>query len=72
MAEWAVQQIVRENGVVEDICKCGIGHPNADWVKTLPPYEVKWKTRHGCCGCCSMKLPPKNKFVKFKVEVEDK
>jgi hypothetical protein len=49
--DWAVDQIIRENGVVEDICKHNVGHPNLEWLKEHP----KDKGIHGCCGCCVAK-----------------
>ena len=48
---WAVRQFVRTDSVptmVEDICKHGVGHPNAEWLKAHP----KECGLHGCCGCC--------------------
>jgi hypothetical protein len=49
--------IRRESGLVEHVCKHGLGHPayaSADYMNnSLPeddsnnPYLV-----HGCCGCC--------------------
>jgi len=48
---WA-RTIRRESGLVENICKCGIGHPAAasvHWMK-LNGNEVMGV--HGCCGCC--------------------
>ena len=35
--KWAVKQMVRESGLVEDICKHGVGHPNKDWLKKHDP-----------------------------------
>jgi hypothetical protein len=48
--DWAVDQIIRENGVVEDICKHGVGHPNLEYLKERPND----KGIHGCCedSCC--------------------
>jgi hypothetical protein len=50
-AKWAVDQITRETGLVEDICKHGIGHPNDAYMLKHP----KANSVHGCDGCCSPK-----------------
>ena len=47
-----VKTIRRESGLVELVCKCGVGHPaygSVHWLKLhgKDGYEV-----HGCCGCC--------------------
>lgn len=50
--EWAVRQIIREDGLVEDLCKHNIGHPNLDWLRENDPDgEFKYSI-HGCDGCC--------------------
>lgn len=46
---WATHQVERESGVVEDVCKHGVGHPNKAWLKAHDGVAV-----HGCCGCCSL------------------
>lgn len=49
---WAINQIIRETGLVEDICKCGVGHPNREFLSKNKGYSGI----HGCCGCCSKKI----------------
>ena len=49
---WAVQQIVRSSGLVEDICKHGCGHPNAAWLQENTTEETSYISIHGCDGCC--------------------
>lgn len=39
---------VRETGLIEVICPCGVGHPLP--AKYQPTY---YNGVHGCCGCCS-------------------
>ena len=52
--DWAVDQIIRENGVVEDICKHGVGHPNLEYLKIFPKDGI-----HGCDGCCCQNMENK-------------
>lgn len=47
---WVVEQIVRQNGLVEDICEHGVGHPNPEWLKA---HGREIDGIHGCDGCCS-------------------
>ena len=47
---WAAYQIVRGNGIVEDICEHGVGHPNLEYLKEHPKDGI-----HGYDGCCSRK-----------------
>ena len=49
---WAVKQVVRETGLVEDICKCGVGHPNAEFLQQHPSFYGV----HECCGCCFLEV----------------
>jgi hypothetical protein len=35
--EWAVRQVVRESGLVENICIHGTGHPHENWLKIHDP-----------------------------------
>lgn len=46
------ETIRRETGLIEHVCKCGVGHPaigSVQWLqlRTGQDYGV-----HGCCGCC--------------------
>jgi len=50
---WAINQIIRETGLVEDICMHGIGHPNAEWLAKYDPDGKLGFSVHGCDGCCS-------------------
>lgn len=50
--KWAVKQIVRENGLVEDIDKYGVGHPNEEWLKENDPDGKGGFGIHGCNGAC--------------------
>jgi hypothetical protein len=55
-ASWAAQQVLRASGVIEDVCRHGIGHPNAEWLSQVLREQGRtvWSTKsmHGCCGCC--------------------
>lgn len=55
MPEWAVKQTVRENGLVEDICKHGVGHPNKEWLDDHDPTGELGFWVHGCDGCCCIR-----------------
>lgn len=50
--KWAVKQIIRETGLVEDIDKWGVGHPNEAWLKEHDPDGKKCFGVHGCNGAC--------------------
>lgn len=45
-----------DRGLMERICRHGIGHPDPDqWahlVGILGPEEAAAQFVHGCCGCC--------------------
>lgn len=51
--DWAVQQIVRANGLIEDICSHGVGHPNKEFVLEHDREGIIGLGIHGCDGCCS-------------------
>lgn len=51
--KWVVKQILRENGLIEDVCKHGIGHPNRESVRRR---NIEGDDIHGCDGCC-VRLP---------------
>ena len=53
LPKWAVQQIRREHGVIEDLCQHGVGHPNRDWLVGRDPV---WR-EHGCDSCCAKRGP---------------
>jgi len=54
---WAVKQIVRASGLVEDISESGCGHPNAHWLKLHDPIGERGYSIHGCDGaCCAEKI----------------
>lgn len=50
MPTWAVQQITRLGGLVEDICEHGVGHPNKEYLKQ---HKQQGCGIHGCDGCCN-------------------
>lgn len=65
---WAIQQIVRETGLIENICCHNIGHPDPDSAKRIALFHKEWEQGHctkqeaisawrvhGCDGCCSEK-----------------
>lgn len=46
----------RDRGLMERICRHGIGHPDPDqwdhWIEVLGEEEANAMLIHGCCGCC--------------------
>ena len=50
--DWAITQIVRSSGLVENICKHGIGHPSKEWLEINDPDDERGFGVHGCDGCC--------------------
>lgn len=50
-----VKQIRRESGLIENICKCGVGHPSAGSINWMKINGIKYMGVHGCCGCCQNK-----------------
>lgn len=47
---WSKQLLYRENGVIEDICEHGVGHPNREWLDKVGFKHINGI--HGCDGCC--------------------
>lgn len=41
-------EIIRETGLIEKVCKHGVGHP----IGHLTKWDDKWMGVHGCDGCC--------------------
>ncbi len=48
MADWP-QNWRGDRGIMERICKHGVGHPDPDDPKSTDRYEYV----HGCDGCCA-------------------
>lgn len=42
----------RESGLVELVCKCGVGHPAPGSVHWMALHGKDAMDVHGCCGCC--------------------
>ncbi|MFH0986881.1 MAG: hypothetical protein V1911_02405 [Candidatus Micrarchaeota archaeon] len=53
--KWAVNGMWRTSGLLEDICKHGIGHPNKDFLEKNPQLKKYRFDVHGCDGCCEGK-----------------
>jgi hypothetical protein len=49
--DWAVDQIRRLNGLIEDICEHGVGHPNQEYMQR-EGFKRPAMGVHGCDGCC--------------------
>lgn len=41
-----------DRGILERICKHGVGHPDADSAKYLDSIGLGAENVHGCDGCC--------------------
>lgn len=49
-----IRTIRRETGLIEHICKHGVGHPaigSVQWME-ITTGLASWSV-HGCCGCCN-------------------
>ncbi len=51
-------------GVMERMCKHGVGHDDPDHVAYVKRTTGKYIHRHGCCGCCSPRKLSTLKLVK--------
>ena len=55
---WAIKQIKRwdRNGMIENICEHGVGHPSKEWLNSEVNKDENGQMIdpgiHGCCGCC--------------------
>lgn len=48
--------IRRENGLIEAVCKHGVGHPvygSVDWMVKYNGHDADTLFTHGCDGCCA-------------------
>ena len=46
----------RENGLIENVCTHGVGHPaygSVDWMVKYEGYDADRLFTHGCDGCCA-------------------
>jgi len=67
--DWAVNQIVRGSGLVEDICCHGIGHPNRDWLEIHDPDGERGFGIHCCDFCC---MGDDGKHLKKFIEISQR
>lgn len=50
-----------DRGLMERICKCGVGHPDPDDLAYKKKMGYPDSTGiHGCCGCCMNELLKRN------------
>lgn len=45
---------LRESGLIERMCKHGVGHPDPDSVTWFQRHGLEGFGIHGCDGCCSL------------------
>lgn len=50
---WAIAQLIRMSGLLEDICEHGVGHPNQAFLDANKEMFDKGYSIHDCDGCCS-------------------
>ena len=43
----------RESGLIEHVCKHGVGHPAHGSVHWMSLHGIESMSVHGCDGCCS-------------------
>ena len=63
---WAVKQIVRSSGLVENVCCHGCGHPHPASVAEFEKVGIMSMGVHGCDGCCCPETREKIKHVHEK------
>lgn len=64
MPAWAKYQLTRwdKDGLVEDVCAHGVGHPNTAWLKAHKHLNKDgYLGIHGCDGCCWAKETVRDK-----------
>lgn len=66
--EWAVEQIVRSSGLIENICEHGIGHPSPEYLDIHDPTGELCLGIHSCDGCCT---PGMREAIKKAYEERD-
>lgn len=50
--DWAVGQSLGDDNAWEDHCRHGIGHPNKEYLESLPKNERAVAEIHTCDDCC--------------------
>lgn len=50
--DWVVSQKYNHDGVFVDYCKCGVPHPNPEWIMENKHNRFMVHASHPCCGCC--------------------
>lgn len=59
----------QDRGMMERICKCGVGHPDPDDLAFKKDMAEKWGREdydtgvHGCCGCCNKDIYEKKQLL---------
>lgn len=55
-ASWSEGLLIRETGLIEHVCKHGVGHPDprsSAWHDEKRNHKSGTWSVHGCDGCCS-------------------
>jgi hypothetical protein len=53
MVDWKINVRLDNQGLVERICKCGVGHPDPDSIAYFERQGITHMSVHGCCGHCT-------------------
>ena len=64
MKDW--KMVLRSSGLIERVCKHGVGHPDPDSAAFLYSCGAEWIGIHGCDGCCTR--PKKKKVTKAQLK----
>lgn len=43
-----------DRNILERVCECGVGHPDADSAAYLQSIGMGYENIHGCCGHCQV------------------
>lgn len=61
--------IRRETGLMEFVCKHGVGHPARDSIRFFENNGVSSLGVHGCDGCCQREDFPDIKYIPARLEI---
>ena len=68
--DWAVDQIVRSSGLVENVCCHGVGHPHPVSVQEFEDRGIHSAGVHGCDMCCCDEETKKRMRAEIKEKID--